>query len=113
MGQCKPERVKVTVGEDKEFKIYLKDEETEQAFDLTDYTSGSIKFKNCDEVIITKSVPIPGANPKLGEVLVTLTPTETDQFDKLMRDMQINITDGSITRKILVKDKLEVLEPLE
>lgn len=109
---CSPSRVKITVGEDKEFKIFLRDEDSGNPIDLSAYTSGAIKFINCQEVCIEVAVQMPGANPASGEVLVTLTPTETDQFDSLMTDMQLNLTDGSTTRIVVLKNKLEVIDKL-
>lgn len=109
---CAPQRVKVTVGEDKEFKIFLRDEETGNPFDLSTYTGGTVSFCNTQQDKITVSVPTPGSNPASGELVVTLTPSETEQFDKNMRDLQIEITDGTKTRIIVLKDKLEVIEQI-
>ena len=109
---CTPNRVKITVGEDKVFKIFLREEESGNPIDLSVYTGGVIKFVNCQEACIEATLPVPGAAPANGELLVTLTPTETDQFDEMMRDMQVELTDGSSTRIIVLKNKLEVIEQL-
>ena len=109
---CAPSRVVVTVGEDKTFKIFLREEETGNPVDLSSYTIGTVNFCNCKEEKITASVPMPGSNPLSGEISVTLTPTETDLFDKSMKDIQIELNDGSLTRIIVLKNVLEVMEQI-
>lgn len=112
MSLCGIQRVKITVGEDKEFKVFLREEESGNPIDLSVYTGGTINFCNSQDVKITKIVPIPGANPASGEIAVTLTPLETAQFDKGMNDMQLELTDATKLRIIVLENKLEVTEQL-
>lgn len=106
---CGPSRIKITVGEDKEFKIFLREEETNSPVDISSYTNGTVKFVNCKKEVISAAVPIPGTNPVNGEILVTLTPTETNKFDKLVTDLQLELTDGVKTKIIVLANKVEVI----
>ena len=109
---CTPNRVKITVGEDKQYKVFLRDEETGNPIDLSLYTSGTVSFCNCQEVKITAVVAMPGANPVSGEIAVILTPTETSQFDKTVKGQQIELSDGSKTRIIVLANTIETIEQI-
>ena len=109
---CTPSRVKITVGENKSFKIFLREEETGSPIDISTYTAGTVKFVNKAGVVISKALAIPGANPVNGELLVELAPLETLQFDKCMKDIQVEYEKVGEKKIVVLKDKLEVIEKI-
>ena len=110
---CAPERVKITVGEDKEFKIFLREEESGNPIDLSAYNSGTVNFCNQLNEKISAVVAIPGSAPANGEISVVLTPTETSKFDHKTTDIQIELGDaGGKTRIIVLKNKVETIEQI-
>lgn len=111
--ECRIDRAKITVGEDKDLYVDLVDEITGKPFDLSDYVSGTATFFNCNGDTISKALTLPGANPIKGEIIIALEDTDTIQFDEVSKDFNIEIVDNGGKKKIIVmKNKLEIIEPI-
>ena len=99
-----PDITEFNIGQGETFKILatLENAETGGYLDLTNYSFvGQVRENyNTDEVAATFNVT--KINPFVsGNITVELTPEQTSTFDQRKYVYDINMTSGSITRRIL------------
>ena len=78
-------------GSKEDIKVRLSDKNTGERLDLSQFDGGKAIFKTTNGVTIEKTLTLPGANPQLGVIEFTLESTDTAQFDRGMRDFEIEL----------------------
>lgn len=72
-------------------KVRLSDKSTGERLDLSAFDAGKAIFKTSSGTTIEKTLSLPGADPKLGIIEFDLESTDTAQFDRAMRDFEIEL----------------------
>lgn len=92
------------IGQGETFKILttLENADTGGYLDITDYTFAGQVRENYNTDEIAASLAITKIEPyNSGSVTIELTPTQTSTFNQRKYVYDINMTSGSITRRIL------------
>ncbi len=102
--------IKITQGSKEDILIRLKDPNTGERFDLTQFESAKAIFKTTNGVTIEKTIAWPVTDPKLGVVTFSLVSADTDQFDTEMRDFELLFvyTGAANNHIVILKDSIEV-----
>lgn len=78
-------------GSKENIKVRLSDKNTGERLDLSQFDGGKAIFKTTNGAAIEKLLTLPGANPQLGVIEFSLESVDTAQFDRSMKDFEIEL----------------------
>ena len=108
--------ITVITGEERDIAISFKKEDG-SPYTLNDPDEIVVKFRNSDNTLLEKLLTVPGevtiVNDTLGQILVNLQEADTTDLRIGERqDFSVDITKGSVTRKVIFSRGITVVQDL-